>query len=322
MTRIIQLTQPGGVEQLHEVVVDLPGPGPGEIRVRHTAIGINFIDVYHRTGLYPLPGYPAVLGIEAAAVVEEVGPDVRDLATGDRVVYAGAVGAYAEARILPASRALPLPDSIPDEVGAVVLARGLTAHMLQSRIYPVGEGTTVLVHSAAGGLGSLLVRFAKRRGATVIGSVGSAGKVELARAAGADHVIVGRDADFATEVAALTGGRGVDVAYDGIGGDTLRKTMACVRPFGTVASYGQSGGAIPPIDVEDLGQRSLVLARPSVTFYMRDQAIYRSAGPEVIEAAAAGVAPTPGATYPLADAARAQSDLEAGATTGCPVLIP
>jgi NADPH:quinone reductase len=323
MTRIIQLTQPGGVDRLQAAEVDLPRPGPGEIRVRHTAIGINFIDVYHRTGLYPLPAYPAVLGIEAAAIVEEAAPDVRGVAVGDRVAYAGAVGAYAQARILPAWRAVRLPDSVPDAVGAVALARGLTAHMLQHRIHPVGEGTTVLVHSAAGGLGSLLVRFAKRRGAMVIGTVGSAGKAELARAAGADHVIVGRDADFAAEVAALTGGRGVDVAYDGIGGETLRRTMACVRPFGTVASYGQSAGPIPPIDVEDIGpRRSLLLARPSVTYYMGDPATYRSAAPEVIEAASAGVAPTLGATYDLADAARAHSDLESGATTGCPVLIP
>ncbi len=323
MTRTIQLRQPGGVDQLVSVEVDLPEPGPGEIRVRHSAIGINFIDIYHRTGLYRLPALPAVLGIEAAAVVEAVGPDVRDLAVGDRIAYAGAVGAYAEARILPAWRAVSLAPSIPDRNAAVALARGITAHMLQTRIYQVGPGTTVLVHSAAGGLGSLLARFARHRGATVIGTVGSAAKAEAARAAGADHVIIGRDADFAAEVAALTSGRGVDVAYDGIGGDTLRKTLACVRPFGTVASYGQSAGPIPPIDIDELGpRRSLLLARPSVTYYMSDPATYRRAATEVLEAAAAGVTPTLGTVYPLEDAARAQTDLESGTTTGCPILVP
>ncbi len=309
MTRIVELEQPGGVERLSVAEVDLRAPGPGEIRIRHTAIGINFIDIYHRTGLYPLPAYPAVLGIEAAAVVEAVGPDAAGVAVGDRVAYAGSVGAYAEARLLPAWRAVPLPASVPDRLGAVALARGLTAYMLQTRIYPVEEGTTVLVHSAAGGLGSLLVRFARRRGATVIGTVGSAAKAELARAAGAAHVIVGRDADFAAEVAALTGGRGVDVAYDGVGGDTLRKTMACVRPFGTVASYGQSAGSIPPIDIDEIGpRRSLLLARPSVTLFMNDREAYLGAAAEVIEAAADGAAPTLGPAYPLEDAARAQAD--------------
>jgi NADPH:quinone reductase len=323
MTLIVQLRQPGGTEELEAIHRDLPAPGRGEIRVRHTAIGVNFVDIYHRAGLHPLPAYPATLGVEAAGLVEEVGPEVAGLEAGDRIAYAGSVGAYAEARNLPAWRAVPLPAAIPARIAAVALARGLTAHMLQSRVYPVGEGTAVLVHSAAGGLGSLLVRAAKRRGATVIGTVGSADKVELAREAGADHVIVRRDADLAAEVAALTSGRGVDVAYDGIGGETLRATLACVRPFGVVASFGQSSGSIPVLDLQELGpRRSLMLARPSVMLYMAEPATYRRAAAEVLEAAAAGVVSATGPSYPLRDAARAHRDLESGATTGAPVLVP
>jgi NADPH2:quinone reductase len=322
-TRVIRILEHGGPDRLETADIDLADPGPGQIRVRQTAIGLNFIDIYQRSGLYPLPGLPAVLGIEAAGVVEAIGPDVDDLAVGQRIAYAGAVGAYAAARLLPAWRALPVPAEISDPVAATALARGITAHMLQTRIYAVGAESTVLVHSAAGGLGSLLVRFARRRGATVIGTVGSAAKADIARAAGADHVIVGRDADFGREVAALTGGAGVDVAYDGVGGDTLRRTLDCVRPFGTVASFGQSAGPIPPLAVEELGpRRSLLLARPSVMHYMAEPAAYRVAAAAVLEAAASGIAPTVGRAYPLDQAAAAHIDLESGTTTGCALLLP
>jgi NADPH2:quinone reductase len=192
--------------------------------------------------------------------------------------------------------------------------------MLQTRVFSVDDATTALVHSAAGGLGSLLVRAAKQRGATVIATVGSPAKAAIARAAGADHVIVGRDADFAAAVHELTGGAGVDVAYDGVGGTTLAKTLACVRPFGTVASFGEAGGPIPPLPVEDIGpQRSLMLARPSVMRFMADRDAYVRAARAVV---AAAQAPDPGPAYPLAEAARAHCDLEAGATTGAAVLIP
>ncbi|HVY49001.1 MAG TPA: zinc-binding dehydrogenase, partial [Minicystis sp.] len=195
MSRVIRLNRPGGVERLEVTDVTVPAPGPGEIRLRHLAIGVNFVDVYQRTGLYPLPAFPAVLGIEGSGVVEAIGPDVAEVAVGDRVAYAGApVGAYATDRILPASRAVKVPASLSDEAAATALARGLTAHMLETRVFAVGPQTVALIHSAAGGLGTLLVRWAKRRGARVIGTVGSAAKAELARAAGADHVIVGRDA--------------------------------------------------------------------------------------------------------------------------------
>jgi NADPH2:quinone reductase len=313
----VQLQSPGGVDRLALVTADPPRPGPGEIALRQTAAGINFVDIYHRVGTYPLPAYPAVLGIEGAGVIEALGPGVAGLAIGDRVGYAGALGGYATARVLPAWRAVKLPDALDDAVAATLLARGITVHMLETRIYPVAAGTRVLVHSAAGGLGSVLVRWAKRRGAVVIGTVGSPAKAALARAAGADHVLIGRDLDFGAEVAALTGGRGVDVAYDGVGGATLARTLACVRPFGTVASFGEAAGPIPPLRVEDLGpRRSLVLARPSVMHYMQEPETYRAAAAEVLAAALGGVTPALGRAYRLADAAAAHAELEAGATTG------
>jgi NADPH2:quinone reductase len=324
MTYAIRMTRPGGIDVLEGVDVALPPPGPGQILLRHAAIGVNFIDIYHRSGLYPLAAMPAVLGVEGAGTVVAVGPDVATLAAGDRVAYAGApVGAYAAERLLPAERAIALPADIREEVAATALARGITAHMLLTKIYPVERGTVILVHAAAGGLGSLLTKWAKRLGATVIGTVGSAAKGAAAQANGADHVIVGRDADFAQEVAALTAGRGVDVAYDGIGGTTLLKTLQCVRPFGVVASIGQAGGPIPPIEVEELGpRRSLALARPSVMAYMSVLDSYRRAADAVVGMLQAGLAPEIGRPYELAQAARAHADLESGRTTGSVYLVP
>lgn len=324
MVDAIQVTGAGGIDRLRLVDMALPPPGPGEIRVRHSAIGVNFVDIYHRTGLYPLPPYPAVPGVEAAGIVTAIGPGVAAIAVGDRIAYGGApVGAYAAERNLPADRAIGLPDDIDDRLAATALVKGLTAHMLLTRVYPVGPGTTILLHAAAGGLGALVAGWARRLGATVIGTVGSEAKAAVARAAGANHVIVGRDADFAAAVADLTGGRGVDVAYDGIGGTTLLKTLACVRQFGTVASIGQAGGPIPLLDVEELGpRRSLALARPSVMAYMAEPEAYRRGAAELFAVLRDGLAPAIGATYPLARAAEAQADLEAGRTTGSLLLLP
>ena len=321
-THHVQLQRPGGVDQLALVTAELPRLAPGDLAIRQTAAGLNFVDIYHRTGTYPLATYPAVLGIEGVGIVEAIEPGAAgdataELAVGDRVGYAGALGGYASHRVVPAWRAVRIPDALPDAVAATVLARGMTAHMLQTRVYAVAAGTRVLIHSAAGGLGSLLVRWAKRRGAVVIGTVGSPAKAELARAAGADHVLVGRELDFGAEVAALTSGAGVDVAYDGVGGSTLQRTLACVRPFGMVVSFGEAAGPIPPLQVEDLGpRRSLVLARPSVMLYMQDPATYRAAAPEVIAAALDGVVPAPGRAYRLDQVAAAHRDLEAGAVAG------
>ncbi len=323
MAEIVRLKAPGGAEQLELAQVDLPPPCADEVQLRQTAIGVNFIDIYQRIGLYPLPA-AAIPGVEAVGVVAAVGADVRGLSVGDRIAYAGApVGAYASDRNLPAWRAVRLPDELSDEVVAASFVKGITAHMLLRRIFPVETGTKVLVHAAAGGLGQLLTRWAARLGATVIGTVGSETKAAIAQAAGAHDVIVGRDVDFPRTVSELTDGRGVDVAYDGVGGTTLRKTLACVRPFGVVASIGQAAGSIPPLDVEELGPRhSLIFARPSVMAYMNDAADYRAAADTVLAALASGELNGAGTAYRLRDVAQAHADLEAGRTSGALYLKP
>jgi NADPH:quinone reductase len=323
MTRVIRVKTPGGIEQFEVADIEIPPPAADEVRIRQTAIGVNFIDIYQRSGLYPMP--PArVPGVEGVGVVAAVGANVSSVRLGDRIAYAGApVGAYATERNLPAWRAIKLPGSISDETVAASFVKGITAHMLLDRVYPVGAGTTLLVHSTAGGLGQLLTRWASHRGAIVIGTVGSEAKAALARKAGAQHVIVGRDADFAQAVADVTGGRGVDVAYDGVGGATLAKTLGCVRPFGVVASIGQAAGPIPPVDVSDLGpRRSLSLARPSVMAYMNETDAYRSAAAAVLEGIESGILNVSGQSYPFSEAARAHADLEAGRTSGALYLKP
>jgi NADPH2:quinone reductase len=323
MANIIRLKSPGGADQLENATTELLPLRPDEIRISQTAIGVNFIDIYQRMGLYPLPP-AAIPGVEAAGVVTAVGADVTSPHVGDRVVYAGApVGAYASERNLPAWRAVRLPPAIADDVAASVFVKGITAHMLLTRVYPVGVGTIVLIHSAAGGLGQLMTRWARHLGATVIGTAGSAAKAVMARDAGAHHVIVGRDADFARAVADLTAARGVDVAYDGVGDATLAKTLQCVRPFGVVASIGQSAGVIPLVDVEDLGpRRSLMLARPSVMAYMNVKEDYRSSADAVLSAVRDGVLRSAGKVYRLSEAAQAHADLEGGRTSGSLYLVP
>lgn len=323
MAVIVRLKAPGGAEQLELASDDLPPPASGEVRLRQTAIGVNFIDVYQRMGLYALPP-ERIPGVEAVGIVAALGAEVPGLEVGDHVAYAGApVGAYASERNMPAWRCVKIPSGLADEAVAAAFVKGITADMLLSRVFPVGRGTVVLVHSAAGGLGQLLARWASSLGAVVIGTVGSPAKVETARAAGASHVIVGRDADFAAAVADFTAGRGVDVAYDGVGGTTLQKTLGCVRPFGVVASIGQSAGPIPLLDVNDLGpRRSLMLARPSVMAHMNDADAYRRSAERVLAAMADGVLQVTGKAYSLRDAALAQADLEAGRTTGALYLRP
>ena len=323
MAEIIRLKAPGGAEQLELAQAELPPPAADEIRLRQTAIGVNFIDIYQRMGLYALPD-AKIPGVEAVGIISAVGADVQGFKVGDRIAYAGApVGAYASERNLPAWRAIKLPDTLSDEVVASSFVKAITAHMLLNRTYPVARGTVLLVHSAAGGLGQLLTRRASHLGATVIGAVGSEAKAEIARQAGARHVIVGRDADFARIVGDLTEKRGVDVAYDGVGGATLLKTLACVRPFGVVASIGQAAGPIPPVDVGDLGpRRSLSLARPSVMAYLNETEAYHLAAKAVLAGIENGVLTVAGQSYPLSEAARAHADLEAGVTSGALYLKP
>ena len=320
----VRLQAPGGPEGLRAVACDVAWPGPGELLVRQTAVGVNFIDIYHRTGLYPLPRWPAVLGVEGAGVVGAVGDGTDGFRPGDRVAYAGLpAGAYASERLLPASRAVPLPDGVGDRTAAAAALKGLTAHMLLHRTYAVRAGDAVLVQAAAGGLGQVLTRWAKRLGAVVLATVGSEAKVATARAAGADHVLLHRDADLVKQVRALTGGQGVHFAYDGIGGGMLRRTLACVRPFGVAASLGQAGGPIPPLDVNELGPlRPIALSRPSVIAYANEPHTYRSAASDLFAALEDWLPIPVGIEYPLAEAARAHADLEAGRTTGSVLLVP
>lgn len=320
--KAIRLKRPGGVEELD--LVDWPAqpPGPGEIRLRHEAIGLNFIDIYHRTGLYPLPE-PAIPGVEGAGVVEALGDGVTGLAIGQRVAYAGAPGAYAATRLLPAWRAISLPETIDARTAAASLLRGLTAHMLLTRTHPVRPGETVLVHAAAGGLALGLTRWIKHLGGRVIGTAGSEAKAEIARANGASHVITGRDADIVGAVARLTEGRGVDFTVDGIGGAMLMQSLAATRRFGTVASVGQAAGPIPPVPVEKIGpMRSLTFARPSVMAYAAEQETYPAAVRAVLAMIEAGIAAGSGPVYPLGQAGQAQADIEAGRIAGSAILLP
>lgn len=324
MVAAIVMERTGGAETLRRREVSLPDPAPGEVRVRHAAIGVNFVDIYHRTGLYALPSLPAIPGVEGAGRVEAVGEGVAGLSVGDRVAYAGLpVGGYAEARNIPAARLVRLPDTVPERVAAAAMLRGLTAHMLLHRVARVQPGQTVLIHAAAGGLGLILTQWAKRLGAVTIGTVGSGAKAELARDFGLDHAILYREQDFVAATRALTDGRGVDVAFDGIGGDTLPRTLDCVRPFGLVASVGQAGGSIAPLAVAELGpRRSLSLARPSVFAHAADPHSYAEGAAALFAQLATGLDVTIGAEYPLEDAAEAHRHLEAGRTVGSLLLIP
>ncbi|MHB8392017.1 MAG: quinone oxidoreductase family protein [Acidobacteriaceae bacterium] len=258
--------------------VELPPPASGEVRVRNIAIGVNFVDIYHRTGLYQLPNLPAALGVEGAGVIEAVGPGVNNLMAGQRVAYAGLPpGSYSTARNLPAERALVLPDSIPFDLAAAVMIRGMTAHMLLGTIHPIRTGDTVLVHAAAGGLGLVLVQWAKALGARVIGTVSNQDKADLALAHGLDRAVLYRKEDFVTAVKDFTEGESVHFAIDGIGGDTLLRTLEVIRPFGMVASIEQVSGHISPIDPALLGPfRSLSLSRPSVFRFTSENELSRS----------------------------------------------
>jgi NADPH2:quinone reductase len=322
MDTVVTLQSPGGIDQLRVSGRAPQQPAPGEIRIRHDAIGMNFLDIYHRKGLYALPAYPAVLGVEGAGVVEAVGAGVTDFTPGDRIAYAGApVGSYAATRLLPAQRAIRLPDETPSRIAAASMLKGMTAYMLLTQTYRVEPGTVILVHAAAGGLGAILVRWAKHLGATVIGTAGTPEKADLARSYGADHVIVGRDADVVGEVKRLTSGRGVDVAYDGIGGKMLAKTIQCVRPFGVAATIGQAGGAIPPVSVDEL-RPGRSLAHPSVMAYIVDAANYAAAAKSVVVMMGSGIAATIAGEYALEDAAQAQQRLEEGRAAGSLILVP
>ena len=324
MPHAIRIHQTGGPEVLCWEEVDVPAPAAGEATVRHHAVGLNFIDTYHRTGLYPLP-LPAGIGLEGAGVVEAVGPDVSEVKVGDRIAYAGGpVGAYAEVRNIPAHRLLKLPDAIAFNTAAAMMLQGLTAAYLLRRTYRVQPGDAVLIHAAAGGVGLIACQWAKALGATVIGTVGSPAKAELARAHGCDHVINYSTENFTQRVREITGGEGVPVVYDGVGKDTFMGSLDSLRPLGMMVSYGNASGPVPPFDLLLLSQKgSLFVTRPTIVHYTTKRADLEALGAELFDVVASGkVRIEVNQTYPLKDAAQAQRDLEARKTTGSTILLP
>lgn len=324
MPHAIRIHATGGPEVLHWEDVGVGEPAPNEARVRHAAVGLNFIDIYFRTGLYPTP-LPAGLGIEAAGVVEAVGSAVTEVKPGDRVAYAGGpVGAYAEVRNLPADRLVKLPDSIDFKTAAAMMLQGMTAQYLLRRTYPVQPGDTILIQAAAGGVGLIVCQWAKALGATVIGTVGSDDKAALARAHGCDHPIVYSRENFTQRVREITGGAGVPVVYDSIGKDTFTGSLDCLRPLGMMVSFGNSSGPVPPVDLLELGKRgSLFITRPSLMTYTAKRPDLLASAQELFAMVDSGrVRIEVNQTYALKDAAQAQIDLAARKTTGSTVLLP
>lgn len=323
MVGVYRIHETGGPEVLRWEDEPLPELRADQVLVRHTAIGLNYIDTYHRSGLYPLP-LPARLGTEAAGVVDAVGDEVTDLAPGDRVAYALAMGAYAEANVVPAGRLVPVPDSVSDEVAAASLLKGLTACYLIMRTYPVHSEHSVLVHAAAGGVGLLLCQWARHIGATVIGTAGSEEKAALARENGAQHTIVYRNEDVAARVREITGGRGVDVSYDGVGKDTFEATLNSLAPLGMFVSYGNASGQPPPIRAQDLQSRgSLFFTRPTLATYAASTDDLRAMARTLYDLVGDGVLRVHvNQRYPLSRMADAHRDLEGRSTTGSTVLIP
>ncbi|MFM2042350.1 MAG: hypothetical protein RLY86_926 [Pseudomonadota bacterium] len=324
MPHAIRIHQTGGPEVLTWEEVAVGDPGPGEVRVRHTAIGLNFIDVYHRTGLYPQP-LPFIPGLEAAGVVEAVGPGVEDVAPGDRVGYcAGPIGAYAQVRLYPADRLVALPDWLDDRTAAAMLLQGMTVRYLLRETYRVRAGETVLIHAAAGGVGLIACQWAKALGATVIGTVGTEEKAALARAHGCDHTILYRTEDVAKRVREITNGQGVPVVYDSVGKDTFEASLDSLSRRGMMISFGNASGPVPPFTLLELGRRGgLYITRPSLFHYVATREELVETAADLFAVVQDGrVKVSVNATYPLTDAAQAHRDLEARATTGSVVLLP
>jgi NADPH2:quinone reductase len=325
MNHAIKIHKTGGPEVLSWEEHDPGMPGPGEARIVHEAVGLNFIDVYHRTGLYPLPALPAVLGLEGAGIVEMVGADVTDLAKGDRVAYAGVPpGAYSEIRCIPAHRLVKLPEGISTRDAAGMMLQGMTARYLLRGCYPVQAGSTILVHAASGGVGSILCQWANHLGATTIGTVGSKEKAAMARKNGCTHTVLYQEEDFSTAVQEITKGRGVDVVYDSVGQVTFTKSLDCLRPMGTMVSFGQSSGPVEPINIGLLGAKgSLFLTRPSLMHYTAAREELVAHAQDLFEVVLSGaVRMHILQEYALKEAAQAHRDLEARKTSGSTILLP
>ena len=324
MPKAIRYDQPGGPDVMKWVDVDVGAPKAGEVRIRQHAVGLNYIDVYFRTGLYPQP-LPGGLGMEAAGEVTAVGDGVTAFKAGDRVAYVGQPpGAYAQERVMPAERVVKLPDGISDDDAASVMLQGLTAHYLLRRTYPVKAGDTILIHAAAGGVGLLVCQWAKALGATVIGTVGSDEKAELAKAHGGDHPIVYTRENFTQRVKAITNGAGVPVVYDSIGKDTYVGSLDSLAPLGYFVSFGNASGPLPPIDSKEFSSRgSLFFTRPTLFSYIAKRADLDAAATELFDVILSGKVKTSiNQRYPLAEVGRAHADLEARKTTGSTILVP
>ena len=324
MTRAIRVHKYGGPEVLTWEEVEVGPPGPGEVKIRQTAIGLNFIDIYVRTGLYPQASFPFIPGMEGAGVVTAVGEGVRDLKVGRHVAYAGQIGAYAEERLVAADRVVKIPAGIADETAAAAMLKGMTAQYLLRRTYKVDRDTTLLFHAAAGGVGLIACQWAASLGATVIGTVGSAGKALIARAHGCAHVINIREEDVVARVKAYTNGKGVDVVYDSIGKDTFPASLDCLKPLGMWVSFGQSSGPVPPFKITLLLEKgSLFATRPSLVLYTATRKDLIATANDLFDVIAGGkVRIAINQTFPLADVAQAHQDLEARLTTGSTVLLP
>ncbi len=322
MVHAIRIHKTGGPEVLTWEEVEIGKPGPGEARIRQTAVGLNFIDTYNRGGIYPVP-MPSVLGNEAAGIIEELGSSVTDLKIGDRVAYGNApIGSYAEARLIPAGRLVKLPDGVSDQQAAAIMLKGLTAWYLLRQTYRVKPGETILFHAAAGGVGSMACQWAKHLGVTVIGT-SSTSKMPLAKANGAAHVIDYTKDDFVKRVIEITEGKKLPVVYDSVGKDTFLKSLDCLAPLGLMVSFGQSSGLVEPFSVNILtGKGSLYVTRPTLAHYVPTTDKLRNAAKEMFDLVATGVLKIDiGQTYPLKDAAQAHRDLEGRKTTGSTVLV-
>ncbi len=324
MPKAIRIHETGGPDVMKWEEYDPGSPGEGEVLLRHEAVGLNFIDVYHRSGLYPLPRFPAILGMEGAGIAESVGSGVSDIAVGDRVAYAGIpAGAYAEKRLIPAHRLVKIPESVSSAQAASMMLQGMTARYLLHDCYPVKAGDRILIHAAAGGVGLIACQWAKYLGAEVIGTVGSPEKAELAKMNGCDYPILYNEEDFVSRVREISDGKGVDAVYDSVGQTTFMKSLDCLRPMGMMVSFGQSSGSVPPFDLGILSAKgSLFLTRPSLMTYTakrEDLLVHAADLFDVVGKGAVKIQVRQ--TYPLADAAQAHRDLEMRKTSGSSVFV-
>lgn len=325
MTKAIQISTPGGPEVMHWNVVDVVSPGAGELKIRHTAIGLNYIDVYFRTGLYPAPQLPFTPGMEACGIVEEVGAEVGDIAVGDKVAYAAApVGAYAEVRLMPADRVVKVPGGIDDQAAAAMMLKGMTTQYLLRTTYRVKAGDTIVFHAAAGGVGLIACQWAKHLGATVIGTVGSDEKAELARAHGCDHPIVYTRENLAERVREITDGAGVPVVYDSVGADTYEASLDCLAPLGMFVSFGNASGPVTSVNPGDLSARgSLFFTRPTLMTYTATREDLVACADELFDVVTQGAVNIEvNQTFALSEAQAAHRALESRQTTGSTVLMP